>query len=251
VRCNPLESFGESDCKKFRRPASLRKKALVSWSSGKDSAWTLHVLRQSEYEIVGLLTTINSCFDRVAMHGVRRELLEAQAAATGLPLWKVPLPWPCSNSQYEVLMAEACAKAIKAGVQAVACGDLFVQDVRQYREDRLRGVGIDPIFPLWKLETGKLIRDMLAAGIRCRIACLDPRKLPASFAGRDLDERLIEEFSAGTDPCGENGEFHTFVYDGPMFANPIPIENGETVEREGFLFTDLHLHASVELDVAE
>jgi uncharacterized protein (TIGR00290 family) len=230
----------------------MRKKALISWSTGKDSAWTLHVLRQSnEYEIVGLLTTINSSFDRVAMHGVRRELVEAQAAAAGLPLWNVPLPWPCSNSQYEVVMAETCANAMKAGVQVIAFGDLFLEDVRQYREERMRGIGIDPVFPLWKLDTLQLIRDMWAAGIRCRIACVDPRKLPASLAGRDLDEHVLGEFPAGTDPCGENGEFHTFVYDGPMFANPIPIESGETVERDGFVFIDLRLHASEERELTE
>jgi uncharacterized protein (TIGR00290 family) len=218
----------------------LRRKALISWSSGKDSAWTLQVLRQSnEYEIVGLLTTINSAFDRVAMHGVRRELVEAQASAAGLPLWKVPLPWPCSNQEYEAAMSSACARAIDAGVEAVAFGDLFLEDVRQYREDRMRGLGLTPVFPLWKLDTRQLLSDMGAAGMRSRIVCLDPRKLPASFAGRDLDQQLLDEFPAGIDPCGENGEFHTFVYDGPMFNHAVPIQRGETVTRDGFVFTDL------------
>ncbi len=218
----------------------MRKKALVSWSSGKDSAWTLQVLRQSnEYEIVGLLTTINSSFDRVAMHGVRRELVEAQADAAGLPLWKVPLPWPCSNPEYEDAMRAACAKAIAAGIEAVAFGDLFLEDVRQYREDRMRGLGLDPVFPLWKLDTRQLIRDMWAGGVRSRIVCLDPRKMPASFAGRELNAKLVDEFPPGIDPCGENGEFHTFVYDGPMFVHAIPVQNGETVTRDGFVFTDL------------
>jgi uncharacterized protein (TIGR00290 family) len=225
----------------------LRKKALVSWSSGKDSAWTLHVLRQSnEYEIVGLLTTINSNFDRVAMHGVRRELVEAQATAADLPLWKVPLPWPCSNQQYEAAMSAICTKASEAGVEAVAFGDLFLEDVRQYREDRMRAVGLTPIFPVWKFDTRQLIHGMWAGGMRSRIVCLDPRKLPASFAGRDLDDRLIDEFPAGIDPCGENGEFHTFVYDGPMFAHPIPVESGEVVTRDGFVFADLTLRTPVE-----
>jgi uncharacterized protein (TIGR00290 family) len=225
----------------------LRKKALVSWSSGKDSAWTLHVLRQSnEYEIVGLLTTINASFDRVAMHGVRCELLEAQAEAAGLPLWKVPLPWPCSNDEYETAMSAACAKAINAGVQAVAFGDLFLEDVRQYREDRMRGTGLTPVFPLWKLETTQLVNDMCTSGLRSRIVCLDPKKLPASFAGRDLDSQLVSEFPASVDPCGEKGEFHTFVYYGPMFAHAIPVENGEVVTRDGFVFADLILHASAE-----
>ena len=220
----------------------MRKKALVSWSSGKDSAWTLHVLRQSnEYEIVGLLTTINSNFDRVAMHGVRRELVEAQAMAAGVPLWKVPLPWPCSNQEYEAAMGAACAKAIDAGVQAVAFGDLFLEDVRQYREDRMHGIGLAPVFPLWKIDTLKLIHEMWAGGLRSRIVCLDPKKLPASCAGRDLDQQLLDEFPAGIDPCGENGEFHTFVYDGPMFAEAIAVQNGVTVTRDGFVFTDLCL----------
>ena len=226
----------------------MRKKALISWSSGKDSAWTLHTLRQSnDYEIVGLLTTINSVFDRVAMHGVRRELVEAQAGAAGLPLWKVPLPWPCSNQEYEAAMSSACAKAIDAGVEAVAFGDLFLEDVRQYRENRMRGIGLTPVFPLWKLGTQQLISDMWAAGMRSRIVCLDPRKLPPSFAGRDLDQQLLDEFPAGVDPCGENGEFHTFVYDGPMFKNTIPIQSGDTVTRDGFVFTDLCLHAAAEV----
>ena len=214
----------------------------MSWSSGKDSAWTLHVLRQSkEYEVVGLLTTINSSFDRVAMHGVRRELVEAQAEAAGLPLWKVPLPWPCSNQEYETAMSAACTKAIDSGVQAVAFGDLFLEDVRQYREDRMRGVGLAPLFPLWKLDTRQLIHDMCASGLRSRIVCLDPKKLSASFAGRDVNQKLVEDFPAGIDPCGENGEFHTFVYDGPMFKHPIPVQSGEAVTRDGFVFIDLSM----------
>jgi uncharacterized protein (TIGR00290 family) len=235
-----------------RNYQGLRKKALVSWSSGKDSAWTLHVVRQSnEYEIVGLLTTINSSFDRVAMHGVRRELLEAQADAAGLPLWKVPLPWPCSNQEYETAMSAACAKAIDAGVQAVAFGDLFLEDVRKYREDRMRGTGLTPVFPLWKLETRQLVNDMRAGGLRSRIVCLDPQKLPASFAGRDLDSELVDELPEGVDPCGEKGEFHTFVYDGPMFAHAIPVENGNVVTRDGFVFADLTLHARAEASEGE
>ncbi len=229
----------------------MRKKALVSWSSGKDSAFALHVLRQSnEYEIVGLLTTINARFDRVAMHGVRRELVEAQADAAGLPLWKVPLPWPCSNQEYEAAMSAACAQAIDAGVQAVAFGDLFLEDVRQYREDRMRGIGLAPVFPLWKRDTRRLIHDMWADGVRSRIVCLDPRKLSASFAGRDLDQQTVDEFPSGIDPCGENGEFHTFVYDGPMFAHVIPVQNGEAVTRDGFVFMDVILRKPAEAAAA-
>jgi uncharacterized protein (TIGR00290 family) len=220
------------------------KKLLVSWSSGKDSAWSLYILRQAgEYEIVGLLTTINSEFDRVAMHGVRRELLEAQAAAAGLPLWVVPLPWPCSNAEYEVAMGAACARAMDAGVEAVAFGDLFLEDVRRYREERMKKAGLIPIFPLWKLDTAQLVQEMWAAGLRSRIVCLDPKKLSASFAGRDIDLRLIRDLPENIDPCGENGEFHSFVYDGPMFAGPIPIETGETVIRDGFVFADVMLRA--------
>jgi uncharacterized protein (TIGR00290 family) len=220
----------------------VKKKLLVSWSSGKDSAWTLHVLRQAgEYEIVGLLTTINSEFDRVAMHGVRRELLEAQASAAGLPLWVVPLPWPCSNAEYENAMSAACAKAIDAGVEVVAFGDLFLEDVRRYREERMTETGLAPIFPLWKLDTRRLVEEMWAGGLRSRIVCLDPKKLSASFAGRDLDVKFMRELPDNIDPCGENGEFHTFVYDGPMFMRPISIETGETVTRDGFVFTDVML----------
>lgn len=228
----------------------MRKKALVSWSSGKDSAWTLQALRQSnEYEIAGLLTTINSSFDRVAMHGVRRELVEAQADAAGLPLWKVPLPWPCSNVEYEAAMSTACARAIDAGVEVVAFGDLYLEDVRQYREDRMRAIGLTPVFPLWKLDTRQLIADMGAAGVRCRIVCLDPRNLSASFAGRDLNQELVDKFPPGIDPCGENGEFHTFVYDGPMFARAIPVQGGETVTRDGFVFADLCLREPAAINV--
>jgi uncharacterized protein (TIGR00290 family) len=224
-----------------------RKKALVSWSSGKDSAWALQVLRRSnQYEIVGLVTTINSNFDRVAMHGVRRELVEAQAAAAGLPLWKVPLPWPCSNQEYEAAMNSSCARATDAGVDVVAFGDLFLEDVRQYREDRMRGLDLNPVFPLWKVDTRQLIKDMWADGVRSRIVCLDPKKLPASFAGRELNQQLVEEFPPGIDPCGENGEFHTFVYDGPMFAHAIPVQSGDVVTRDEFVFMDLNLRAAAE-----
>ncbi len=169
------------------------KKALVSWSSGKDSAWTLHVLRQSgEYEIAGLLTTMNAAFDRVAMHGTRRELVEAQAEAAGLPLITVPLPWPCSNEQYEAGMREACARAVADGVEVMAFGDLFLEDVRRYREDKLAGSGLTPVFPLWGRPTRELVREMLAAGVKARMVCVDPKKLPKEFAGRDLDEALLE-----------------------------------------------------------
>jgi uncharacterized protein (TIGR00290 family) len=216
------------------------KRALVSWSSGKDSAWVLHTMRlAAEYEIAGLLTTMNARFDRVAMHGTRRELLEAQAEAAGLPLHAVPLPWPCSNEQYEAAMREACAKAVVDGVEVIAFGDLFLEDVRRYREERLAGTGLTPAFPLWGLPTDVLVREMIASGLRARIVCLDPTKLPREFAGRDLDERVLEAMPAGVDPCAERGEFHTAAYAGPMFRHPIPVESGEIVEREGFVFADV------------
>jgi uncharacterized protein (TIGR00290 family) len=218
----------------------LKPKILLSWSSGKDSAWTLHVLRQrSDVEVVGLLTTINTYFQRVAMHGTRYTLLKAQAEAARLPLWEVPLPWPCSNEVYEQAMAAACASAVEKGISAIAFGDLFLEDVRRYREDRLRGTGLEPMFPLWGRNTRELVSEMLAGGLRARIVCVDPSKLPSEFAGRDLDEDLLNCLPAGVDPCAENGEFHTFAYAGPMFEHPISIKGGEVVTREGFQYADV------------
>ena len=215
---------------------------LVSWSSGKDSAWALHLLQQSEeYKIVGLLTTLNSAFDRAAMHSTRREVLEAQAAAAGLPLQIIPLPWPCSNQQYEAAMQRACGAAIASGVEAIAFGDLFLEDIRRYREDRLRGTGLTPLFPIWGLETRGLLDKMIASGVKARIVCVDPKKMPGGLAGRDLDDAFRRELPAGVDPCGENGEFHTCVYDGPMFREAIPIASGKVVERDGFVFADVQL----------
>lgn len=220
----------------------MKRKILLSWSSGKDSAWSLHVLRQrGEVEVVGLLTTINSHFQRVAMHGTRYELLRAQSAAAGLPLWEVPLPWPCSNEVYEKAMADACSTAVHQGISGIAFGDLFLEDVRRYREDRLRGTGLDPIFPLWGRDTRELFLEMLDGGLRSRIVCVDPSKLPLEFAGCDLDHEILGRMPAGIDPCAENGEFHTFAYAGPMFREPIPIESGEIVTRDGFVFADVLL----------
>ena len=218
----------------------MKQQTLLSWSSGKDSAWALHVLRQrGEVEVVGLLTTINTHFQRVAMHGTRYALLKAQAEAARLPLWEVPLPWPCSNEIYEQAMAAACASAVQQGISGIAFGDLFLEDVRRYREDRLRGTGLDPVFPLWGRNTRELVSEMLAGGMCARIVCVDPSKLSGEFAGRDLDENLLNQLPAGVDPCAENGEFHTFAYAGPMFYQPIPIKGGETVTREGFLYADV------------
>ena len=215
------------------------KRVLLSWSSGKDSAWALHVLRQGPgIELVGLLTTLNTEFDRVAMHGTRRPVLEAQAAAAGLPLWVVPLPWPCSNEIYEQRMAEACQRAIDEHVDAVAFGDLFLEEVRAYRVRQLAPTGLEPLFPLWQIPTGELARTMIAGGLRARLACVDTKQLPGSFAGREFDEALLRDLPPETDPCGERGEFHTCVYAGPMFSAPLPLETGEIVNRDGFMFAD-------------
>lgn len=202
----------------------------------------LHTLRQrGEYEIAGLLTTMNAEFDRVAMHGTRREVLEAQAEAAELPLRTIPLPWPCSNEQYEAAMRAACAEAIAEGIEAIAFGDLFLEDVRAYREEKLAGTGLTPVFPLWGLPTDKLAREMLAAGLRARIVCLDPKKLPREFAGRDLDSTVLDAMPEGCDRCAERGEFHTVAYAGPMFRRAIALESGEVVERDGFVFADVKM----------
>jgi len=216
------------------------KRILLSWSSGKDSAWCLHLLRQrEEYEIAGLLTTINEAADRVAMHGVRRELLEQQARSAGLPLWTVPLPWPCSNHDYERKLLQVCERAAEEGVAAIAFGDLFLQEIRDYREAQLRGTGLQPLFPLWGLPTDRLARQMLAGGLRATITCVDTRVLPAHFAGREFDAKLLHDLPPGIDRCGERGEFHTFCAAGPMFSEPIAVLQGETVLRDGFCFADL------------
>jgi uncharacterized protein (TIGR00290 family) len=216
------------------------KRVLLSWSSGKDSAWTLHVLRRDpSIEVCALLTTLNAEFDRVAMHGVRRAVLEAQAAAASLPLWVVPLPWPCSNEIYEKLMAEACQRAINEGIEAVAFGDLFLEDVRAYRVRQLAGTGLEPIFPLWQIPTDRLAREMIAGGLRARLTCVDTEQLPAEFAGREFDEALLRDLPPTADPCGEKGEFHSCVYAGPMFKAPLEIESGEIVTRDRFVFADV------------
>jgi uncharacterized protein (TIGR00290 family) len=221
-------------------------KILVSWSSGKDSAWTLHVLEQ-QYPgaVAGLLTTLNAAFDRVAMHAVRRTLLQAQAGAAGLPLYTVNLPWPCSNAEYEQRMAAATTRLVGDGFTHVAFGDLFLEDVRRYREERLAGTGLTPLFPLWKTKpTLELAEEMIAAGLRAYLTCVDPRKLPPQFAGRAFDRTLLADLPAGVDPCGENGEFHSFVWDGPMFIREVPVRVGETIERDGFTFTDIQYQHS-------
>ncbi|NOT22701.1 MAG: adenine nucleotide alpha hydrolase [Nitrospiraceae bacterium] len=215
-------------------------KALLCWSSGKDSAWTLHVLRKrGEVEVVGLLTTINEVHDRVAMHAVRKTLLQAQADAVGLPLWPVPIPSPCSNQEYEAAMSAVIQRARAAGITIMAFGDLFLEDVRRYRETQLASTGITPLFPLWGLPTNELAMTMIHSGLRARLTCIDPKQISASFVGREFDESLLAELPPNADPCGERGEFHTFAYAGPMFRHPIPVERGEIVTRDGFVFADL------------
>jgi uncharacterized protein (TIGR00290 family) len=214
-------------------------KTLLAWSSGKDSAWTLHVLRSQGIEVSALLTTLNQAADRVAMHGVRRTVLEAQAVAAGIPLWQVPLPWPCTNDDYEARMADACRRAVAEGFDTIAFGDLFLADIRTYRERQLAGSGLTPIFPLWQIPTAQLARDMIGSGLRARLSCVDSRQLDAAFAGREFDVALLADLPASVDPCGENGEFHTCVYDGPMFGTPIALEAGEVRNVDGFVYTDL------------
>jgi len=216
-----------------------RNKALLSWSSGKDSAWTLHVLHRQEVEVVGLVTTVNEEFSRVAMHAVREALLEKQARAVGIPLWKVPIPHPCTNAQYENAMARVFERARSEGVAAMAFGDLFLADIRAYREKQLAGTGIEPLFPIWGLPTGALAREMVAAGLRARLTCIDPKQMPRRFVGRVFDDELIDELPESVDPCGERGEFHTFCYAGPMFSECLEVVLGEIVERDGFVFADL------------
>ena len=216
-------------------------KILLSWSTGKDSAWTLQVLRrQYPGAVAGLLTTVNEAFDRVAMHAVRRTLVEAQAVAAGVRLHAVDIPWPCSNAQYEQVMATAVNGFLAEGFTHVAFGDLFLEDVRRYREDRLAGTGLTPLFPLWKTKTtAELAHEMIEGGLRAYLTCVDPNKLDRSFVGRAFDAALLAELPSGVDPCGENGEFHSFVWDGPMFQQPLAVLVGEVVDRDGFVFADL------------
>jgi uncharacterized protein (TIGR00290 family) len=216
-------------------------KILLSWSSGKDSAWALHMLRQQYPDAVaGLLTTMNAAFDRVAMHAVRRTLVDAQAAEAGLPLHIVNIPWPCSNAQYEAAMKTAVDGFRQDGFTHVAFGDLFLEDVRRYREERLVGTGLTPLFPIWKSKpTADLARDMIGGGLKAYLTCVDPRKLDRSFVGRAFDASLLADLPSGVDPCGENGEFHSFVWDGPMFQHPVTVAVGEIVERDNFCFADI------------
>jgi uncharacterized protein (TIGR00290 family) len=216
------------------------KRTLLSWSSGKDSAWSLYLLRQqNDCEVVGLLTTFNQEANRVAMHAVRRSLVEAQAEAAGIPLWDVDLPWPCSNADYEHIMEKTCESAVRAGIECIAFGDLFLTDIRAYREKQLESSGLRPIFPVWGMPTGELAHSMIESGVRARLTCVDPKLLAPEFAGREFEEQLLSDLPSHVDRCGENGEFHTFVYAGPMFRHNLSVELGEIVSRDGFVFADL------------
>ncbi len=214
----------------------------MSWSSGKDSALALSEVRASQAaDVVGLLTTTNVEADRVAMHGVRRAVLDAQAEALGLPVHAVELPWPCPNPIYERQMSHALKRALESGVEAIVFGDLFLEDVRRYRESSLEGTGLDPVFPLWHRPTHLVARDLVRQGIRALITCVDLAQAPPELAGRWYDEALLADLPVGVDPCGENGEFHTVVVDGPGFSFPIQVDVGPTIEREGFVFADVLL----------
>jgi len=222
-----------------------RKKALISWSSGKDSAFALYeILRAGEFDVVGALTTVTDTFARVSIHGVRQEILRAQLEAAGLPMRMVPIPYPCPNEIYEARMGEAVARAVGEGVTHVIFGDLFLADIRAYREQKLAGTGITPLFPLWRRPTSQLARDMIAAGLEAYIATVDLKKLPAEFAGRQFDASLLAGLPDGVDPCGENGEFHTCVIAGPMFSHPLAVVPDARVERDGFAYCDLMLAES-------
>jgi uncharacterized protein (TIGR00290 family) len=217
-----------------------RPRVLLSWSSGKDSAFALSELRAAgDVDVVGLVTTVNAEAKRVAMHAVREQLLDLQAAAVGLPVRKVSIPWPCPNHVYEAAMADAVVEARDQGVTHMAFGDLFLADIRAYREERLAGTGITPLFPLWDRDTHALARSMVAAGLRATLTCVDPQQLDAHAAGRAFDSALLDTLPPSCDPCGERGEFHTFAWDGPCFSRPVPVTIGEVVERDGFVFADV------------
>jgi len=221
--------------------------ALMSWSSGKDCAWALHLLRQSGTNVTGLLTTFNIAFNRVAMHSTRRDVVEEQARELGLPLWPVELPWPCSNENYERIMADVMLRAKTEGVTHVAFGDLYLEDIRRYREEKLAPLGIQSLFPIWttRERAPMLAREMLGAGLRAKVTSVDPKQIDPSFVGREYDKTFLADLPKKADPCGENGEFHTVAYAGPMFKRPLCLEPGEIVERDGFWFADFKLISGV------
>lgn len=223
-------------------PAAARRRAAVAWSSGKDAAFALHAVRQEGVlDVEVLLTTVTEPYDRVSMHGVRRSILRAQAAAAGLDLLEVEIPAPCPNAVYEAKMGAALDALRGRGIFDVVFGDLFLEDVRAYRERQLSGTGVTPHFPLWGRDTAQLAREMIAAGFSAYVVTVDPKVVPRALAGRRFDAALLAELPAGVDPCGERGEFHTCVVDGPVFARPVPVRPGPVVERDGFVFADLEL----------
>lgn len=218
----------------------IAKKTQLSWSTGKDSAWSTYLLQQrDDIDLIGCLCTINQTHQRTAMHAVRVSLLQAQADALKLPLTLIELPYPCSNEQYQAIMADATRKMQQQGVEQMSFGDLYLEDVRQYRVENMSGTGIEPIFPLWQKPTHELARTMIEGGLKTIVTCVDPKQLDGSFVGREFNDDFLADLPAGVDPCGENGEFHTFVYDGPMFHHPIAVRTGEVVERDGFVFADV------------
>lgn len=216
------------------------KKILLSWSSGKDSAWALHVLRQrSDVEVVGLFSTVNQEFERVAMHAVRNELVKRQAESAGLPVQLIPIPFPCSNADYENIMGAFIKQVKQQGIDGIAFGDLYLEDIRNYREEKLANTGITPIFPLWGKDTRLLSEEMLQGGLRAIITCIDPKTMPSELAGKEYNQSFLQQLPTDVDPCGEKGEFHSFAFDGPAFKRPVNVAVGETVSRDGFIFTDL------------
>jgi uncharacterized protein (TIGR00290 family) len=218
----------------------LKPKALISWSSGKDSAFALHEARRGgEFDVVGAVTTVTETFGRVSIHGVRQEILLAQCAAAGLPPHIVAIPYPCPNEIYEARMGEAVTRAVKDGITHMIFGDLYLAEIRAYREQKLAGSGITPVFPLWEKPTRPLAQAMIASGLEAYLATVDLKKLPAEFAGRKFDEALLADLPEGIDPCGENGEFHTCVVAGPMFSRPLAVSTGARVERDGYAYCDL------------
>jgi uncharacterized protein (TIGR00290 family) len=220
--------------------ANARPRAWIAWSSGKDSAWSLHVARQKrEVEVVGMLTTVTAAYDRVSMHAVRNVLVDMQAKEAGLPLYRAPIPAKCTNEDYEAVMKRAMDEAKAAGITTIVFGDLFLEEIRNYRIAQLAKAGMTANFPLWLEDTTALARTMMSGGLKAYLTCIDPRKMPRELAGHPFDEDLLAKLPSGVDPCGENGEFHSFAYAGPMFKRPIAVTVGETVEREGFVFTDV------------
>lgn len=220
----------------------MKKKALMSWSSGKDSAWALYRLQQDpDIEVVGLFCTVNQEFNRISMHGIRIELLQAQATSINLPLEIIEIPYPCSNVEYERIMGEFVERAKQNNIEHFAFGDLFLEDIRNYREEKLKDSGIIPIFPLWGIPTDQLAQEMIAQGLKTMIICIDSKRTPQEFVGQEFNEHFLETLPENIDPCGENGEFHTFVFDAPMFQQPIEIISGELFERDGFIYADIQL----------